>query len=128
RRHSPVGGLVAMADTSSAGRFSPGCWAPRSATFPIDESRQIAAVFLRRAAPFLVNESRRRRGEPRGHAAAGVPALRRLVVEGLGHRGRSASLGEAADNENMLIVPEADPDLVAGLHRLRGLGPLAVHR
>jgi hypothetical protein len=96
RRASTASDYSSTADTRSAGRFSPGCLSPHQRRFPIDEARESRGESFFVGGPF---PRKRIIGRRRASCAA-----RRCVqrgrspsprTEGLGHRGRSASLGEA---------------------------------
>ena len=62
------------------------------------------------------------RGQSLALGAAGLG----LLVQRLRDRRRTAPLAQAANDENMLIGPDAKADLVARLDRLGGFGALAV--
>src|SRR5262249_25167047 len=98
----------------------------RLAALTVDESREIAPILFRGPAFLLVDETRRRhpqlRGQPLSLDTAGGGFLRKRRPQPR----RATPLAETANDQDMLIRTDAEPDLVTQFHGFGRLGAFPV--
>src|SRR5215217_4167675 len=103
-------GGSSLSDPSAHGRV-----ASPLAPVLVAEAVDLAAVALRRAALLFVDEGGGGHAKLLRELRARGEALGGLLVERGGDGGGAPSLGEGADLDHVLVGPESDGDLVAGL-------------